>query len=316
MVTTQKNYYDTLGVKDTASIDEIKKAFHKLALEHHPDAGGDENKFKEISEAYETLSDEAKREQYDTFLKYGAFGGTGNNAYSWGARGGQGQGGWQTVTDYGGDGVWSSIFESMRAGEGAFGTDWEFPKRKSKRGNDVRATLEVTFEEAFRGTEKRVSIKTGDADAQQMDIKVPPGASNNSRIRYRGKGNAGARGGQRGDLLIAVSIKPHEFYSRDGADVLLDLPVSVAEAALGTQIVVPAPDGSKVKLRIPAATQEGATLVIKGKGAPRLNGEGSGDLRVTARLVIPKELNEKQQAALKAYAEADDPSALRLHLLS
>jgi len=308
MVPKEKTYYDVLGVNDTASAEEIKGAFKKLARKHHPDAGGNEEVFKEVSEAYETLSDEAKRDEYDTLLRYGAFAGASGGPQSWGSRGQQGN--WRTVTDYGDMGAWSSIFERMASGEGAFGTDWEFPSRKAK-GREVQATLEVTFEEAFSGTEKLVTIKTGEGEPQQMEVKVPAGAVDGGKLRYKGKGGEGERGGERGDLVIATKIKPHALFSRKGANVLLDLPVSIAEAALGAQIVVPAPDGTKVKLRVPAATQDGAVLVIKGKGAPRVKKEGSGDLKVKVCIVVPKTLNEEQTEALKKFMDADDATALR-----
>ncbi|MCL1890490.1 MAG: J domain-containing protein [Coriobacteriia bacterium] len=312
MAATDKNYYDILGVGSSASLDEIKKSFKKLARKHHPDAGGDEAQFKEISEAYDTLSDAKKREEYDVFLKYGGFAG-GAAGGAWGGRGQQGN--WQTVTDFGDMGAWGSIFESMRSGEGAFGTQWDFPEMKA-RGRDVKVTLEVSFDEAFAGAEKRVTLNTGEGKTkrtQQLAIKVPKGAVDDSKLRYKGKGGAGKKGGANGDLIVTLKLKPHELYTRQGADVLFDLPVSFAEAALGASIVVPAPDGSKVKLRVPKGTQEDAVLVIKGKGAPRARSknESSGDLKARIHIVVPKNLNEEQTAALEAYASADDPNELR-----
>jgi curved DNA-binding protein len=310
MVATEKNYYDVLGVKDTASTEEIKKAFKKLARKHHPDAGGDEARFKDISAAYDVLGDKDKRAEYDDFIKYGGFaggarGGQGGNPFGWGG----GQGGWQGAgagAGAQGAGGWGDVFERIRHGEGVFGTEWDFPQRTAK-GREVQVTLEVTFEEAYRGAEKRVTIKTADGE-QTIDVKVPAGAVEGGKLRYRGKGGAGQGGGARGDLIIVTAIKPHALYSRKGATVNFDLPVSMAEAALGAQIVVPAPDGSKVKLRIPAGTQDGQAFVIRGKGAQRVKGEGSGDLKVYARLTLPATLNEGQKAALEAYAAASDPT--------
>ncbi|MDR2492094.1 MAG: J domain-containing protein [Coriobacteriales bacterium] len=308
-MSSDKNYYDVLGVQATASADEIKKAFKRLAREHHPDAGGDEAVFKEISEAYDTLSDETKRSEYDAFLRYGAFAGaSGAGGGAWGARG-QGSGSWQTVTDYGDMGAWGDIFSRISKGEGAFGTDWEFPRRKAK-GRDVQVTLEVSFEEAFSGAQKRVTVKTGDGSSQRLDIKIPAGAVDGGKLRYKGKGAAGQRGGAKGDLVIVTAIAPHELYERKGADVLLDLPVTIDEAALGTSIVVPAPDATKVKLRVPAATQDGQVLVVKGKGAPRVKGEGAGDLKVCVRVVVPTELNDGQRAALEAFRDASVAACL------
>ena len=312
----EKNFYDVLGVKQDASTDEIKKSFKKLARKHHPDAGGDEAKFKDISEAYEVLSDKEKRQEYDTFLKYGAYaGGAGaGSPFNWGGAG-EG-GGWRTVvTDFGDLGGIGDIFSRMRHGEGAFGTEWDFPQRAQK-GRDVQVTLSVSFEEAFSGTTKAVTVRIGDT-SQKIDVKVPAGAVEGGKLRYKGKGGEGQGGGERGDLTIVTSIKPHELYSRKGADVCLTLPVSVAEAALGAQIVVPAPDGSLVKLRIPAGTQDGRTLVIRGKGAPRVKGKGFGDLKVEVRLALPENLNDGQKAALEAFAAASDPQGadIRPHIV-
>ncbi|MDR3036964.1 MAG: J domain-containing protein [Coriobacteriales bacterium] len=296
----EKNYYQVMGVKEDASADEIKKAFKKLARKHHPDAGGDEARFKEISEAYEVISDKDKRAEYDTLRKYGAFGG---------ARGGARGGGWRNVAmdfeDFGGIG---DIFNRIRHGEGAFGTDWEFSQRgpKATKGKDQQVTLLVSFEEAFRGVEKAVTIRTGDGREQKIDVKVPAGAVEGGKLRYKGKGAQGTNGGARGDLVIVTSIKPHDLYSRDGADVYLSLPIGVAEAALGAQIVVPAPDGSMVKLRVPALTPDGKTFAIRGKGAPRVKGEGCGDLKVQVRYALPAQINEGQRAALEAFAAASD----------
>jgi curved DNA-binding protein len=306
---TEKNYYEVLGVKEDAPIDEIKKAFKKLARKHHPDVGGDETRFKDISEAYEVLSDKEKREEYDTFLKFGAYGGAqgGGTPFNWSGAGGSGGGSWRTVvTDFADLGGIGDIFNRIRHGEGAFGTEWDFPQRAEK-GRDAQVTLMISFDEAFRGVEKSVTVRIGDGKEQKIDVKVPAGAIEGGKLRYKGRGGEGAGGGDRGDLIIVTSIKPHALYSRKGANVHLELPVSVAEAALGTQIVVPAPDGSKVKLRIPAGTQDGRILVIRGKGAPRVKGEGYGDLKVQARLTVPGELNARQKAALEDFVAASDP---------
>ncbi|MDR2107842.1 MAG: J domain-containing protein [Coriobacteriales bacterium] len=308
METKEKNYYQILGVAETASAAEIKKAFKRLAREHHPDTGGDEARFKEVSEAYETLSDAEKREQYDTFLKYGAFaaagGGQGGfNPWAASGRGGASQGGWRTVTDYGDMGSWSDIFSRIAHGEGAFGTDWEFPGRKTK-GNDRQVTLEVSFEEAFNGATKRITVRGSDGTSQQLDVKVPAGAVEGGKLRYKGKGGAGSGGGAPGDLVVVTAIKPHELYSRKGANVLMELPLALDEAALGATITVPAPDGSKVRLKVPPGTQEGKVFLIKGKGAARVKGDGHGDLRVKAKIVVPEALSDAEREAFEALAQA------------
>lgn len=298
MATTTPDYYKTLGVPRSASSDEIKKAYRKLAREHHPDTGGDEAKFKEINEAYEVLSDEKKRDLYDQY-------GTANEnqiPQSWGG---------QTV-DFGGGGFenWADILESIRRGEGAFGTDWGFGgfgggQPRPVKGQDLSVTLKVSFEEAYAGAEKKITLRVpGQAEKESMTVNIPPGAVDGGRLRFKGKGSQGQNGGESGDLLIVTSIEPHPYYSRDGANVIVELPVSPAEAALGASIVVPAPDGTKVRLKVPAGTQGGTVLTIKGKGAPKVKSSSHGDLKVKVNLTIPKDMNDEQKKAMEDYLAA------------
>lgn len=302
MATTTPDYYKTLGVPRSANPDEIKKAYRKLAREHHPDTGGDETKFKEINEAYEVLSDEKKRDLYDQY-------GTANENQI-----PQGWGGAQGVDfDGSGFGSWADILESMRRGEGAFGTEWDFGgfggfgggQPRPTKGQDLSVTLNVTFDEAFKGAEKKITLRVpGQSEKESMTINIPAGAVDGGRLRFKGKGAAGANGGAAGDLLIVTSIDKHPYYSRDGANVIVDLPVSVAEASLGASIVVPAPDGTKVRLKVPAGTQDGTVLTIKGKGAPKVKTTGDGDLKVKVNIVIPEEMNAEQEKAMEDYLAA------------
>ena len=304
------DYYKTLGVPRTATADEIKKAFRKLARKYHPDAGGDEAKFKEINEAYEVLSDDKKRKLYD---QYGTANenqiprGWGNvnvdDIFGHGGAGGSA-----------GFGSWADILDSIRRGEGAFGGNWDFSDFSGfggargaapQKGQDMNVTLNVTFDEAFHGTEKRVTVRVpGRSDAETFTVKVPAGAVEGGRLRFRGKGAAGAGGAAAGDLLITTHIEPHPYYRRDGADVEMDVPVSVAEASLGASVIVPAPDGTKVRVKIPAGTQDGAKLTIRGKGAPKVKGAGTGDLRIVVKVAVPKHLNERQKRALEEFMAA------------
>ena len=302
------DYYKTLGVPRTATADEIKKAFRKLARTHHPDAGGDEAKFKELNEAYEVLSDDKKRKLYDQY-------GTANEnqiPQGWG-------GGSVNVEDIfggagGGFGSWADILESIRHGEGAFGTDWDFNdmsgfgggrQPRPRKGQDMNVTLIVTFDEAFKGAEKRVTVRApGRGESETLTVKIPAGAVDGGRLRFKGKGGPGENGGAAGDLLITTKIDPHPYYTRKGADVLMDVPVSVAEAALGASVVVPAPDGTKVRVRVPKGTQDDTVLSVRGKGAPKVKGDGSGDLKITVKVVVPKEMNEGQKKAMEDYLAA------------
>ncbi len=308
------DYYKTLGVSRNATADEIKKAFRKLARKHHPDAGGDEAKFKEINEAYEVLSDDKKRKLYDQY-------GTANEnqiPHGWGG----GTAGGVNVEDIfgggaagGGFGSWSEILDSIRRGEGAFGSNWDFSdiggfgggarQPRTRKGQDMNVTLNVPFDEAFKGAEKRVTVRIpGKQEADTLTVKIPAGAVDGGRLRFKGRGGLGENGGEAGDLLITTKIEPHPYYSRKGADVCVDAPVTVAEAALGASIVVPAPDGTKVRVKVPAGTQDETVLTIKGKGAPRVKGSGHGDLKIKVKVEVPRTMNERQRQAMEDFLAA------------
>ncbi|MDO4590591.1 MAG: DnaJ C-terminal domain-containing protein [Slackia sp.] len=304
------DYYKTLGVSKSATAEEIKKAYRKLARTHHPDAGGDEAKFKEINEAYEVLGDEKKRKLYDQYGTADAQ----RIPYGWGgAAGGQ--------NPFAGSGSWADILESIRRGEGAFGSNWDIgdifgggfggsgfggqrPPRPRK-GRDMNVTLNVTFDEAFAGTVKKVSVKTpGAAAAETLEVKVPAGAVDGGRVRFRGKGAAGVDGGANGDLLVTTRIIEHPVFSRDGADVLMTVPVTVSEAALGASVVVPAPDGTKIRIKVPAGSQEGVQLRVAGKGAPDVKGGPRGALRITLHVDIPQSMTPAQEQAMIDFQAA------------
>jgi curved DNA-binding protein len=307
------DYYKTLGVSKSATADEIKKAYRTLARENHPDAGGDEEKFKDINEAYEVLSDEKKRELYDRY-------GTADQnrvPYGWGGTGAGGT----TVTFedlFGGAGSWSEILERLRNGEGAFGTNWDFSDigaggfggfgqqgMYAQKGQDTTVEMTVTFDEAFKGTTKRVTVRVpGRPEKTTLDVKVPAGAVDGGRVRFKGQGVPGKNGGAAGDLLVITRIAKHPQFSRKGADVLTKAQISFAEAALGTSVVVAAPDGSKVRVKVPAGTQPGTVLFVKGKGAPNVKGSGNGNLKITIDVPVPTNLNDGQRKALEDYIAA------------
>ena len=305
------DYYKTLGVSKDATADEIKKAFRKLARTHHPDAGGDEAKFKEINEAYEVLSDEEKRALYDRY-------GTADQnqvPFNWGG------GSTINMADFG---SWGEILEQVLRGEGfgfvggerrsstgagrgfgGFGGFGGARAARPTRGQDTSVDLPITFEEAFAGVQKRVTLRTsGSSESQTLDIKVPAGAVDGGRLRIRGKGMPGANGGEAGDLLVTTRIQPHPVFSRDGADVLMNMPINVAQAALGDQIVVSAPDGTQVRVKVPAGTQPGTVLSVKGKGAPRVKGAGNGDLKIALAVAVPTSINDAQRKAMEEFMAA------------
>lgn len=315
------DYYQILGVPRTATQAEIKKAFRKLARTHHPDAGGDEAKFKEINEAYEVLSDEKKRDLYDQYgtanenqIPYGGAGGGFNYEDIFGG----GAGRTYTYTTDGGGGFggmdWSDILNSIRHGEGAFGSNWDFNVNRAQRGQDMNVTLDVSFDDAFNGTTKRVTVRIpGKSEPDTIDVKIPAGARDGGRLRYKGKGGLGENGGEAGDLLITTHITEHPYYTRDKANVLMTLSINVAEAALGTSVVIPAPDGTKIRLKVPAGTQDGKVLTIKGKGAKDVKAKGtdkSGDLKVKIKVEIPTDMNDDQKKAMEDFLAAT-PEAVR-----
>ena len=300
----QKNFYDVLGVKRDASDKEIKTAFRKLAQKYHPDAGGDEAKFKEISEAYETLSDPKKRKEYDQLLMFGGIPGAG------------GAGGY-TYTGNPGAGGWSDIFSSIFNGEGAFGSDWATnfggmggggrAASRPRRGGDLSLTVDVSAEDAFRGVTHKVTYRIPSTGEQQtITVSVPAGAVDGGKLRYKRRGEYGANGGERGDLVVTTHVAEHPLFKRKGADVTMKLPISVAEAALGCTVEVPTPGGATVRLKVPAGTQSGKTFRFKEMGAPDVKHRGrTGALLVTVEVAVPTKLSTAEREAFERLRDAD-----------
>mgnify|MGYP002727819476 FL=1 len=202
----QRTFYDVLGVKKDASADEIKKAFRKLAVKYHPDAGGDEQKFKEISEAYETLGDEKKRREYDQMLMFGGMPGGGAGGYSY-------------STNVGGN--WADMFTNMRGGDGFGGFDFSSifggaagaQARRSMRGSDLTLTISLTPQEAFKGTKRDVSYMVpSTGERSKLTVEVPAGAYDGMKLRYHDRGEYGSNGGPRGALVITTSVAEHPLF--------------------------------------------------------------------------------------------------------
>ena len=306
---TNKSYYDILGVKRDASDDEIKRAFRKLAAKYHPDAGGDEQKFKEVSEAYTTLSDPQKRREYDQLLMFGGIPGSGFG-------GAGGRGGYTYTTNVGGD--WSDFFNNMRGGDsGGFG-GFDFSSifggaagaraaNRPTKGSDLTMSVDVSAEEAFRGATRKATYRVPSTGEEQvLTIKIPAGAVDGGKLRYRGRGEYGTNGGDRGDLVITTHVAEHPLFKRDGADVRMELPLSIYEATLGTTVDVPTPDGTEVRLKVPAGTQDGKTFRFRDLGAPNVKRKGTrGALFVTVRVKVPTMLSKKEREALAALRDAD-----------
>ena len=361
----KRDYYEVLGVSKGASDDEIKKAYRKLAKKYHPDMNpGDkeaEAKFKEVNEAYSILSDSEKRARYDQFGHAGV-----DPNYGAGGPGG-GFGGFDM-----GDIDLGDIFGSFFGGGfGGFGGSASSRRNGPQKGESLRASLTISFEEAAFGCEKEINLNrteeceachgsgaepgttaetcpdcrgTGVVRVQQrtggfafsstapcsrcrgtgkiihtpckacggsgsvkktkrVTVSIPAGIDDGQAISLRGQGNAGKNGGPAGDLIVAVHVKPHPQFHRDGTTVLYEQPVTFYQAVMGAELEIPTIDGM-VKYNLPAGTQTGTTFRLRGKGIPELRGRGRGDQYVTVRVQVPTSLNGEQKEALRAFAEA------------
>ncbi len=355
----KRDYYEVLGVARGASDDDLKKAYRRLAVQFHPDRNpGDkqaEERFKELNEAYQVLSDPDKRAKYDR-LGHAAF---------QGPQGAGGFGGFDFSQGF--EEVFSDIFGDF------FGTGRGRSRSRNRRGEDLRYDLEIEFEEAARGTEKVIKFQrltmceacngtrarggtegaracptcrgTGQVRTQQgffsisttcgqcrgegaviadpcpqcqgqgrirkpvsLSVRIPPGVDNGSRLKLRNEGEAGFAGGHGGDLYVVVHVKEHPLFVRQDNDVVIEVPVSFPQAALGNEIEVPTLDG-KIKLKVPAGTQSGKVFRLKGKGFADLHGYGSGDQLVRITVETPRRLSARQRELLEEFARVSGEDA-------
>ena len=296
----QTDYYRALGVSPDASPADITKAYRALARQLHPDRNPDdpaaEERFKQVSAAYDVIGDATKRKQYDEIRRLAA----GGNPFA-----APGPGGSHSFQFSGADGVGDLFTNLFGTGGGPPGT------HRPQRGPDHQAQISLSFSEALKGT--TTSVAVGERSARvQIKVRIPPGVSDGQRIRLRGKGGAGDAGGPPGDLYVIVRAGEHPLFGREGDDLTLIVPVSFAEAALGARIEVPTFEGEPVTVRLPAGTRSGQTLRVRGRGVP--TGSGTGDLLVTVEVVVPEKLNAAQRRALKDFAEATKGRPLREHL--
>ena len=343
-----KSLYDTLGVKKSASADEIKRAYRKLARQYHPDHNPDdknaEERFKEVQAAYDVLSDQQKRKQYDTF-------GSVNGRPAPGGPAGP-------APDFG-------DFDFGNLGDlfgGLFGSRGRARRPEPERGADVQTDVRLSFEDSLKGVETRIPVESTTAcrvcsgsgakpgtapricpecsgrgvvsesqglfalsqpcprcrgngtvidepcDACQgsgrerrtrrLAVKIPAGVRDGTRIRLKGKGEPGTHGGQAGDLYVVTRVEPSAVYERRGDDLVVDVPLTYPEAALGATVSVPTPDGA-ISLKVPAGSQPGKLLRVRGRGSPRIKGSGRGDLLARLRLTVPTTLTKVEREALE-----------------
>ena len=300
-----KTFYDVLGVSKNASDKEIKSAFRKLAVKYHPDAGGDEQKFKEISEAYETLSDPKKRKEYDQMLMFGGMPGAGGGAYGGGYGSAAGASGWGDIFDsiFSGNGAWGSDWGSGFAGAAGAGAG----ARRARKGGDLSLTVDVTAEDAFRGVTHKVTYRIPSTGEQQaITVSVPAGAVDGGKLRYKRRGEYGVNGGERGDLVVTTHVEEHPLFKRKGADVEMEVPISIFEAALGCTVDVPTPAGATVRLKVPAGTQTGKKFRFKEMGAPDVKHRGrTGALLVKIKVQVPTNLSDGERANMEKLRDAD-----------
>jgi DnaJ-class molecular chaperone len=295
-VAAKRDYYDVLGVKKTATPDEIKKAYRELAKKWHPDKHKGnkdaENKFKEMSEAYAVLSDKEKREQYDRVGREAfSYGGPGGGGFDFSefmraARGGGGRGAGRGRTmDF------TDIFGDLFGGGGGGQVEYDFGPQ---RGADIEAETTIDFRDAVRGTTLDLQFQDGNT----VKVKIPEGVTDGQRLRIRGKGAPGEGGGPPGDLHLIIHVRPHPFFERRGDDIHIELPITVGEAIRGAEVEVPTIQGP-VRARIPPGTQSGQKFRITGKGVKTKNRSGDHYYRVMIHVpkTTPEDAVEKIEAA-------------------
>jgi curved DNA-binding protein len=319
-----KDYYATLGVAKTATAKEIKQAFRKLARKLHPDVNpGDktaEARFKEINEAHEVLSDPEKRRKYDElganwrmYEQAGAQGAPGGSPFGggWTVDFGGGTGGYRTMSEeemremFGTDNPFSDFFKTFFGGEPEPGKRTGRGRVRSRKGRDVEEIIELTLEEAYQGVTRRLAIKH-DGHARTVDVRIPAGVGDGSRVRVAGEGEQGTGGAASGDLYLRVRLRPHPVFERKGADLHVTIQLPLTVAVLGGEAEVPTLTGKPLRLRIPPTTQNGQVFRLRGHGMTQVGKNNEkGDLYVTVTVQLPKSLTAEQRDLFEALARLE-----------
>lgn len=297
----EKDYYRILGVEKTATAKEISKAYRTLARKFHPDTNpGDaasEDRFKEISTAYEVVGDEATRKKYDEFRRLGGGGGQGYGGFN--------QRGPQNASDLGDlsdllGGLFGGAARSGGSSRGGFGFG-------PMPGIDLQTQLTLSFEDAVKGVTKTVRLNSDAlSDPMEVTVRIPPGVGNGQRIRVPGKGAPSSDGGDPGDLLVAITILPHEVFDREGNNLLVDVPITYAEAVLGADVKVPTITGGTVTVRVPPGTASGKVMRVRGRGVK--TSSLTGDLLATMTVHVPVEPNSEERALIEQLAAVSTPA--------
>ena len=291
------DFYKVLGVSKSASQDEIRKAYKKIARENHPDVKPDDKaaaeRFKQAAEAYEVLGDAEKRKQYDQFgSAYRHAGGAGGSPFGAGGAG---------PVDFGD--LFGGQFDlgDLFGGGGARGFGPGGRQPPPTRGQDISTVIQVAFHVSAVGGTHELVVKRG-TDVEKLDVRIPAGIKPGGTLRLSGKGEPSPTGGAAGDLLVTVNVAPHPYFRREANHVLLDVPLTVTEAALGAKVDVPTLTGESVTLTIPPGTSSGAKLRLKGKGFPDQKTKEPGDQLVVVKIVPPQDLSDRAQELLQQLA--------------
>ncbi len=310
----KRDYYEVLGIDRSASEAELKRAFKKLARTYHPDVNPGnakaEERFKEISEAYAVISDPEKRRKYDA-MGHAAFGG----GSPWG--GGAPPGMEDILREFGLGDIFGGVFGGARGGaaRGGFHAQHQAPRR----GQDVNYSMEIGFDDSLKGLNTTITVpKTTNENGkiqhttERIQVKIPPGVSNGSRIRLAGKGEVSLNDGPQGDLFIVTKVREHPFFERKGDNLYLELPVSLGEALLGARVEINTFEGV-TKMTIPPSTQNGQVFRLSGKGAPKLKGSGKGDLFVRIQVLLPDQMDEESKEIVREL-ESRNPTSPRANM--